>query len=229
MWFIPEYSILAPAARAILGRKMELYAGLVENLDYHIGRLIDHLKEIGEYENTVFIVFGDNGAEGNDLGAMIGGTPGTRDNLFWHQNGLKHDPNAWGDPDSYVGYGPGWAQVSMTPFSQYKGWVAEGGIRNALVVSGPIDKLPKGSINNGLMFIADIMPTFLEVSRVPSILKKIMEGATQNYRKSWSGVLNGQSFSPHRERLYSMGNIRQSCSKPGRLETALGDKTLGQV
>jgi arylsulfatase len=53
MWYVPDYSILAPAARALIGKKMELYAGLVENMDYHIGRLIDHLKEIGEYENTI--------------------------------------------------------------------------------------------------------------------------------------------------------------------------------
>jgi arylsulfatase len=147
MWFVPDYSILAPATRAVLGRKMELYAGLVENVDYHIGRLIDHLKEIGEYENTIFIVFGDNGAEGNDLGAMIGGTPGTLNYLYFATKWSNTDINAWGEPNSYVGYGPGWAQVSMTPFSQFKGWMAEGGIRNALVVSGPISKLPKGSIN----------------------------------------------------------------------------------
>ena len=68
--------MLAPAPRAILGKKMELYAGMVENLDFHVGRLIDHLKKIGEYENTIFIVFGDNGAEGTDLFKMIAGTPG---------------------------------------------------------------------------------------------------------------------------------------------------------
>ena len=52
MWFLPDPIVLAPAARAILGKKMELYAGMVENLDFHVGRLIDHLKKIGEYENT---------------------------------------------------------------------------------------------------------------------------------------------------------------------------------
>jgi NADH-quinone oxidoreductase B subunit len=44
---------------------------MVENLDFHVGRLIDYLKTIGEYDNTVFIVFGDNGAEGTDLFKMI--------------------------------------------------------------------------------------------------------------------------------------------------------------
>jgi arylsulfatase len=196
MWFVPDYSLLAPAARALLGRKMELYAGLVENLDYHIGRLIEHLKEIGEYENTVFIVFGDNGAEGTDLAAMIAGTPGTRDNLYFASKWSQTDPNAWGDPGSYVGYGAGWAQVSMTPFSQYKGWLAEGGIRNALVVSGPVVKRQKGSLNNGLMSIADIMPTLLEIAG--TTYPKNINGheLPPLIGKSWTKVLAGESESP---------------------------------
>jgi len=50
MWFVPDPIVLAPASRAILGKKMELYAGMVENMDFHVGRLIDHLKKIGEYD-----------------------------------------------------------------------------------------------------------------------------------------------------------------------------------
>jgi len=46
MWFVPDSTLLAPASRAILGKKMEIYAGMVENLDHHVGRLIDHLKKI---------------------------------------------------------------------------------------------------------------------------------------------------------------------------------------
>lgn len=202
MWFVPEYSLLAPATRAVLGKKMELYAGLLENMDYHIGRLIEHLKEIGEYENTIFIVFGDNGAEGTDLAAMIAGTPGTRDNLYFAMKWSQTHPNAWGDPGSYVGYGPGWAQVSMTPFSQYKGWLAEGGIHNALIVSGPVVKRPAGSINRGIMHVADVMPTLLEIA-----------GATypKNYHgvelhplmgKSWMKVLAGEAESPRTQQDY---------------------------
>jgi arylsulfatase len=181
---------------------MELYAGLVENMDYHIGRLIDHLKKIGEYENTIFIVFGDNGAEGTDLGEMIGGTPGTRDYLYFASKWSNNHPNAWGEPNSYVGYGPGWAQVSMTPFSQYKGWMAEGGIRNALVVSGPINKLPKGSINNGQMFVADIMPTLLEVAGVNYPDNFNGKAQPKLTGKSWLPVLNGQVASPRTDKDY---------------------------
>jgi arylsulfatase len=202
LWFVPDYNILAPASKALIGKKMELYAGLVENLDFHIGRLVDHLKQIGEYENTIFIVFGDNGAEGTDLGAMIGGTPGTRDYLYFASKWSNNHPNAWGEPNSYVGYGPGWAQVSMTPFSQYKGWMAEGGIHNALVVSGPVNKLPKGSINHGTMFVADIMPTLLEVAGTN--YPETFNGKAQPklIGKSWIPVLNGQVTSPRNDKDY---------------------------
>jgi arylsulfatase len=200
LWFVPDPITLAPAARAMAGKKMELYAGMVENIDFHVGRLIDHLKKIGEYENTIFIVFGDNGAEGTDLFKMVAGSPGTRDFLFAAIKWSQTHPNAWGDPGSYVGYGPMWAQVSMTPFSQYKGWVAEGGIRNALIVSGPAVARPKGSINHGVMHVADIMPTLLEIAGAD--YPKVHEGrqVPELIGKSWNRMLRGQVDSPRTER-----------------------------
>jgi arylsulfatase len=202
MWFVPDPLVLAPATRAFLGKKMELYAGMVENLDFHVGRLIDHLKEIGEYENTVFLVFGDNGAEGTDLFKMIAGTPGTRDYLYAAINWSQTHPNAWGDPGSYVAYGPMWAQVSMTPFSQYKGWVAEGGIRNALIVSGPSVRRPKGSINHGFMHVADIMPTLLEMAGAAYPTTSNGQPVPALMGKSWGRVLSGQADSPRTEEDY---------------------------
>jgi arylsulfatase A-like enzyme len=202
MWFIPDPIVLAPATRAILGKKMELYGGMVENLDFHVGRLIDHLKEIGEYDNTVFLVFGDNGAEGTDLFKMIAGTPGTRDYLFAAIHWSQTHPNAWGDPGSYVAYGAMWAQVSMTPFSQYKGWLAEGGIRNALIVSGPGVKRPKGSVNHGLMHVADIMPTLLEITGASYPKTNNGSELPALMGKSWGPVLAGQAESPRTEQDY---------------------------
>jgi len=196
MWFVPDPVLLAPAARAFFGKKMELYAGMVENMDYHVGRLIDHLKQIGEYENTIFIVFGDNGAEGADLFSMIAGTPGSRDYLFAAIHWSQNNPNAWGDPGSWPAYGPMWAQVSMTPFSQYKGFLAEGGIRNALIVSGPAVKRPKGSINQGLMHVADIMPTLLELAGTSYPKTYKGKDVPPALGKSWGPVLAGESESP---------------------------------
>lgn len=196
MWFLPDPVVLAPASRAMMGKKMELYAGMVENLDFHVGRLVEHLKAIGEYENTIFIVFGDNGAEGTDLFKMIAGSPGSRDYLYAAMKWSQTHPNAWGDPGSYVGYGPMWAQVSMTPFSQYKGWVAEGGIRNALIVSGPVVNRPKESINAGLMHVADIMPTLLEITGVQYPAANAGQALPPLIGKSWGAMLAGREDSP---------------------------------
>ncbi len=202
MWFVPDSTTLAAMPRAILGKKMELYADLVVNLDDHIGRLITYLKEIGEYDNTIFIVFGDNGAEGTDLFNMIAGTPGTRDFLWAAINWSQTDPHAWGDPGSFVGYGPMWAQVSMTPFSQYKGWTAEGGIRNALIVSGPIVTREAGSINHGFMHVADIMPTLLDVAGIE--YPESVDGHTlpSMIGNSWTDVLAGTAESPRDDNDY---------------------------
>lgn len=202
LWFVPDPIVLAPASRAILGKKMELYAGMVENLDHHVGRLIDHLKKIGEYENTIFIVFGDNGAEGTDLFGMIAGSPGSRDFLFAAINWSQTHPNAWGDPGSYVGYGPMWAQVSMTPFSQFKGWVAEGGIHNALVVSGPNVQRPKGSINRGIMHVADVMPTLLEVAGASYPKTHDGRELPPLMGKSWGPLLAGRTESIRTDQDY---------------------------
>jgi len=202
LWFLPDPIVLAPATRAILGKKMELYRGMMENMDFHVGRLIDHLKKIGEYENTIFIVFGDNGAEGTDLFELIAGSPGSRDYLFAAIKWSQTHPNAWGDPGSYVSYGPMWAQVSMTPFSQYKAWVGEGGIRNALIVSGPAVKRPKGSINNGLMHVSDLMPTLLEIAGASYPKSREGHDLPPLMGKSWVPVLAGQAESPRTEQDY---------------------------
>ncbi|MEZ8223004.1 sulfatase-like hydrolase/transferase [Vibrio splendidus] len=64
-WFVPDSEMLAPIVRAALGREMELYAGLMTNMDHHLNRVIQYLKDSGEYDNTMVLFFGDNGPEGN--------------------------------------------------------------------------------------------------------------------------------------------------------------------
>jgi arylsulfatase A-like enzyme len=50
--------------------------------------------------------------------SLLDGAGSSRDYLFAAINWSQTHPNAWGDPGSYVGYGPMWTQVSMTPFSE---------------------------------------------------------------------------------------------------------------
>jgi len=90
----------------------------------------------------------------------------------------------------------------MTPFSQYKAWVGEGGIRNALIVSGPAVKRPKGSINNGLMHVSDLMPTLLEIAGASYPKSREGHDLPPLMGKSWGPVLAGQAESPRTEQDY---------------------------
>jgi arylsulfatase len=199
LWYVPTWSDLAPAARVTFGRKMELYAALVENLDHHVGRLIDYLKKVGEYDDTLFLFFPDNGAEGTDLAHMIAGTPGTRDHLFYVVNWSQTHLNAWGRPHSNVTYGAGWAQVSMTPFRQHKGWLAEGGIHCPLVVSGAGVQRAAGSIEGALLHVMDIAPTLLEIAGVAPPATYGERPVQRMQGKSWVPMLAGRSAGPRGE------------------------------
>jgi arylsulfatase len=95
-----------------------------------------------------------------------------------------------------------WAQVSMTPFSQYKGWLAEGGIRNALIVSGPAVKLAKGSLNRGLTHVADLMPTLLDIAGASYPKTRDGRDLPALSGKSWGPVLAGRAESPRTEQDY---------------------------
>ncbi len=196
MWFLPEATNIAPGPRALACRKMELYAAMVGNMDHHIGRLMEYLESIGEYDNTLFIFFSDNGPEGSDLGAMLRGQKGSLNYLFHAINWSQTHPAAWGRPGSYVCCGTPWAQVSATPFRLYKGWLAEGGIRSPLVVSGAGVRQSAGSINHGLMHIMDIAPTLLEIAGVdhPSSYRGREVAPLQG--KSWKQTLAAEAESP---------------------------------
>ena len=64
---ITPWDDLAPEMQRRESRKMELYAAMVDNLDRHVGRLIDHLKATDRYDDTVIVFMGDNGAAGEDF------------------------------------------------------------------------------------------------------------------------------------------------------------------
>lgn len=196
MWFLPAAANLAPGTRAIAARKMELYASLVENMDHHIGRLVAYLKGIGEYDNTLFIFLSDNGAEATDLGAMMRGRAGSENFLFYAVKWSQTNPAAWGRRESYTSYGAPWAQVSATPLRLYKGWLAEGGIRSPMIVSGAGVEQPAGSINDGLMHVMDVAATVLDVAGVDYPSDYNGREVEPMQGKSWKTMLAGDAESP---------------------------------
>ena len=220
--------MLAPGVRKIQGRPMEIYASMVEYMDDQIGRVFDYLKEIGEYNNTVVIFLSDNGAEGNNLRGMVAGQPGTMGYMHAANSFAEHGHNSIGRRGTFAEYGPAWAQVGMTPFRLYKGWVAEGGTRSPLIVSGPGVQGAGEINNNAILHIMDITPTILEMAGVqhPSTFKgreiEPMQG------KSWVDMLAGKTQSARTSNdwlgweLFGNGAIRQGDWKISRLYEPLG-------
>lgn len=160
---IPAWDDLTTEQRSKLARKMELYAAMVENMDYHIGRLIEYLRQVGKLDNTLIIFLSDNGAAGEDIAELMATfSPKSK---MWLEKTFDNSLSNWGRPGSLIDYGPGWAQVGSVPFRQFKGVVAEGGIRVPMIVAGP-GVNHKGKINDSLLHIMDISPTLLELSGV---------------------------------------------------------------
>jgi arylsulfatase len=141
-------------------RKMELYAAMVENLDGHVGRLLDYLEASGQLENTLVIFMSDNGAAAEDFYNMDG-----------YGDYLKsHYDNAWdnmGHPDSFVSYGAQWAEAGSAPFRHHKTWASEGGMVAPMIVSGPaLGVGAMGGIDARYLTVMDIAPTILELAGV---------------------------------------------------------------
>lgn len=160
---IPAWQALTDEQRRQAARKMELYAAMIEYMDDQIGRLINHLKKTGNYDNTLIVFISDNGAAGEDMAELVTKlAPAAKD---WFDKTFDNRSENWGRPRSCMEYGPPWAQVSSVPLRLFKGVEAEGGIRAPLIVSGPGVE-HAGDINHSVLHVMDILPTFLESAGV---------------------------------------------------------------
>ena len=142
------WSSLTDKQKRLEAHKMEIYAGMVSNLDYNVGRLVEHLKQTGEFDNTLFVFFSDNGAAVLDENL----TPPGMDVY-----------QAMGTANSFVGYGPPWAHASSAAFRFYKGYSAEGGIRTPLLIKMPGQQQGRGVLP-AFVTVMDLAPTFLELA-----------------------------------------------------------------
>lgn len=138
---------------------MEAYAAMVELLDVNVGKLIDHLKEKGLYDNTVIVFMSDNGAEGNSLWGM----GNTRN---WAAENFDNSLDNIGRKNSFIFTGPSWAQVSSLPFKWYKSFSTEGGVRSPCIISYPKWAQNAGKINRDIISVKDLAPTFLDLAGI---------------------------------------------------------------
>jgi arylsulfatase A-like enzyme len=154
---IVRWERLPPDERRLESRKMELYAAMVDNLDRHVGRLVDYLKANGLYDNTLIVFMSDNGAAAEDF--FNTGAP--RAYLRQHYDNAYEN---MGRATSWVSYGPQWAQAGAPPFSRHKGYTREGGMIAPMIVSGAT-VAGRGTINRSYVTVMDLAPTFLDIAR----------------------------------------------------------------
>jgi arylsulfatase len=165
-------------------RCMEVYAGMVSNLDRNIGRIVESLRQCGELENTVIMYLQDNGGcaeemerarppfnaqipEGEDLSPMSPEKLQHGASIpFKTREGLpvRRGQVLPGGADTYVAYGKSWAHLSNTPFREYKHWVHEGGISTPLIVHWPAGFASRGEDRDRPGQLMDIMATCIELS-----------------------------------------------------------------
>ena len=166
---------------------MEVYAAMVDRMDQGIGKLIAELKRTGQFENTLILFLQDNGGCAEPQGrtgnkehpnierpekptfpamkpeefATAGSVPKQTRDGFPVRMGPKVMP---GGADTYVAYGRGWANVSNTPFREYKHWVHEGGISTPLIAHWPNGIATKGELRTQPGHLIDIAATCIDLA-----------------------------------------------------------------
>ena len=153
------WDALSDEQKRMEARKMEIYAAMVHDLDTYVGRVLNHLKAIGAYDNTFIVFMSDNGAEGHDLQNTW---PNLRD---WVAACCDNSYDNMGRGNSYIDYGPNWARAGIGPFRMYKGFANEGGIRVPAIVRTP-GGIAGGKVHRSLVTVKDVMPTVLALAGV---------------------------------------------------------------
>jgi len=165
---VPAWESLTPEQQQREARKMAVYAAMVENMDHNIGRILDHLRNSGQWDNTLIVFLSDNGADAANIARQLpGGMPSPLRWLYRTLVSLNFDNSLdnLGREDSHFSYGLPWAQVSATPHFLHKGLVSEGGIRVPLIISYPA-KFPAAARSSSVTSVMDLAPTFLELAGV---------------------------------------------------------------
>ena len=188
---IPAWDDMDDELKPVLARQMEVYAGFLEHTDYHVGRLIDAMDDLGILENTiVYYIIGDNGAsaEGTLQGAF---------NEMANFNGMAEletpeflisKMDEFGSPSSYNHYAVGWAWAMNTPFQWTKQVASHwGGTRNGTIVHWPDGIEEKGGLRSQFSHVIDVAPTILEAAGLPEptmvngVMQSPMEGTSMLY------------------------------------------------
>jgi len=170
-------------------RRMEVYAAQITSMDRNIGRVIQQLKQSGQFENTLVIFQHDNG------GCHVEYTTNRKGS--WSRDfttdGKKRPIKSGnipglmpGDQTTFQSYGVGWANASNTPFRKSKSYDHEGGSRSPLIMSWPngLSENLVGKMSDEVCHVIDMMPTLLDVAEVDTFYQKPMPLEGRSFKNS---------------------------------------------
>jgi len=146
-------------------RAMECFAGMVECIDANVGRVVDYLEKSGELDNTFVCFMSDNGAEG----AAYETYPIVQGSMMKHlQKYYNNSLDNLGNFDSFIWYGPRWAQAATAPSRLYKAFTTEGGVRVPFLAKFPssVDVSKSSGVTHSFSTVMDLAPTILEMAGV---------------------------------------------------------------
>ena len=176
---------LTPAQQRLQATKMAIHAAMVDRMDREIGRVLEQIRTMGAWEDTLIVFLSDNGA---DASIMV--------------RGDGHDPAAEpGSAASFLCLGPGWAGSSNTPFRRHKIWVHEGGISTPCILHWPAKINTGGALRHTPGHIIDFAPTVLELAGVSPPPKWGKIDRPPMPGRSWVPLLQADADLP-REYLY---------------------------
>jgi arylsulfatase len=142
------WDALTDRQRAFQATKMEIHAAMVDRMDREIGRVLDQLRTMGAWDDTLIFFLSDNGASA-EIMIRDGG----------------HDPSApAGSAATHLCLGPGWSTVANTPFRRHKTWVHEGGISTPLIAHWPRGIAARGELRHDAGHVIDLVPTILDAA-----------------------------------------------------------------
>lgn len=143
-----RWAELSEQQREFQAVKMAIHAAMIDRIDQELGRVLEQLREMGAYDNTLILFLSDNGASAEIM---------VRDD--------GHNPSAApGSASTYLCLGPGWSTTSNTPFRRHKTWVHEGGIATPLIAHWPTGITARGELRRNPGHVIDIVPTILDLA-----------------------------------------------------------------
>ena len=174
---VQDWQGLPAEEKRLYARMMEVFAGFLEHTDHYIGELIEFLKQIGEYENTLIMLISDNGAsaEGGPTGSVNEGKffNNVPENLAQNLAAIEEI----GGPKVFNHYPWGWTHAGNTPFRRWKRETYRGGTSDPFLVSWPKGIAARGEIRSQYCHAIDMVPTVLEALglEAPATIKGVSQ------------------------------------------------------